>query len=200
MPWTIRGVAISDKDLNQRYANNYIEIQPVETKEPKVVLVLEFGQGLLYPNRGDGWKLGTIKLVRDFPELGAIEFGGSVHFLRRMPLRQWTRGLNGGVLRDYCRAPQPVFSNGLSQAQAEACFYPKYTPLKEGLQKLKQEEISSFARNQKFWFSGNKRTSYLWYEEVPVGEVKDAVLFFNPQCLILKQEVIDEFKNDFQIV
>lgn len=203
----IRGVEVSDKDLNQRFQHNYIEVQ-IRKEKVEIIQVDEFNANELYcrgrrrmpEEAGGAIQQADVKIIREFPDLGAIEYEGNVHFLSRLPFRQWTRGLNPGVIKDYCRNPDHSTFKVLNIKKARAVFYPTYTNWKVGIPRLKNEEIGSFAHNQKFWFSGNRRTVYLWYEEVPVGEIQRGTLFFNPQCLLLKQEVKDEFKNAFEIV
>lgn len=203
MSIVIRGVSVPDKDLNQRFANNYIEVLIEGRKGPEVVRPEMFDMGFMYlrGNRELGAPIPhkAVKIVREFPDLGVIHHVNAVHVLTRLPHRQWTRGFNAGVIRDFCRVPGASFNNLLDHPRAKSVFYPQYFDIQEGFPKLKKEEWYSFAYDKKFWFSGNKRTIYLWYEEIPVGEVQSGVLFFNRECSLLKQEVKDEFKNAFEI-
>lgn len=191
----IRGVEVSDKDLNQRFADNYIEITHPALKAPEVAHVMEFGSGKMYLNDGRVVFLKEVKITREFPELGAVEYDGTVHYLSRLPRRQWTRGLNREVITDFCRGTSRRFNQSLDIERAKAVFNPHFTPIQEGLEQIKAEKVVAFAYNPKFWFSGNKNRIYLWFEDVPVGEVAARAIFFNQQCLSLKQEVKDEFKN-----
>ncbi len=201
MGMNIRGVYVPDNDLNQRFQGNYIEIVHPESKLPELVHVNVFVDNYMHLHDGRRWMCDAIKIVRDFPELGAVEYNRTVHYLSRLPLRQWTRGLNAGVISDFCRGTDRRFNQGLNMDRAKAVFYPTYTKLGEGLEKIKKEEVVAFAYNPKFWFSGNKKRAYLWYEDVPIGEVSpERVLFFNEHCLSLKQEVKDEFKNALQTI
>jgi hypothetical protein len=194
MPMLIRGMEVSDKDLNQRFADNYIEIKHPNSKVPEVIHVGEFSGSKLFWN--DGVHLcKDIQITREFPELGAIEFDRTVHYLSRLPRRQWTRGFNRGVITDFCRGTSTRFSQKLDLERARAVFNPHYTKLEEGLLRIGSGDIVAFAYNPRFWFSGNKKRAYLWFEDVPVGEVTGGAIFFNEQCLSLKQEVKDEFKN-----
>jgi hypothetical protein len=194
MPMEIRGVQVSDKDLNQRFADNFIEVKHPGAKDPEVVHVMEFSASKLYAS-DSVWPCKDIKITREFPELGAIEYDKTVHFLSRLPRRQWTRGLNRGVITDFCRGTSTRFNQKLDLDRARAVFNPHYTKLEEGLLRIGSGEIVAFAYNPRFWFSGNKKRAYLWYDDVPVGEVNGGAIFFNVQCLSLKQEVKDEFKN-----
>lgn len=194
MPMEIRGVLVSDKDLNQRFAENYIEVLTPKAKDPEVVHVMEFSAGKIF-TQDASFLIKEIKITREFPELGAIEYDRTVHYLSRLPRRQWTRGLNRGVITDFCRGTSTRFNQKLDLARAGAVFNPHYTKLEEGLMRIKAGDIVAFAYNPRFWFSGNKKRAYLWFEDVPVGEVNGGAIFFNEQCLSLKQEVKDEFKN-----
>ena len=195
MPMKIRGVEVSDKDLNQRFGNNYIEIRHPDSKEPEVVHCHVFDSNSLHTQDGRVWALPTIKIVREFPELGAIEYDGTVHYLSRLPHRQWTRGFNRGVITDFCRGTNVRFNQKLDLTRAKAVFYPHYTKFKDGIEQITTGKIVAFAYNPQWWFSGNKKRVYLWFEDVPVGEVCMGTLFFNQHCMSLKQEVKDEFKN-----
>lgn len=205
----IRGIEVPEKDLNQRFADNYIELHLPDNDKPEVVHVNRFQDGFLYLHKRNNKDLpiklqqNKIRLIQEFPKkLGAIQFEDAVHFIRREPLRQWTRGLNNEVISDFCRKPgEDVFHHRLSLKRAEAMFHPVFFPdWKARLALIEKEKLFSIAYNFKFWFSGNRRAIYLWYEEIPVGEIKDDLLFFNQDCQILRQEVADEFKHTFTIV
>jgi len=205
MPMVIRGMLVSDKDLNQRFMGTFIEIKrPGVMKKPEVIYVGEFGGGLIYatPAGSEPIRISMDKteITREFPELGAVQYEGFVHYLSRLPLRQWSRGLKKNLITDFCRGPATRFNTKLDLARAEAIFNPTFTPLKEGLELIRKEDVQGFAYSSKFWFSGNKQRTYLWYEDVPVGEVVADSIFFNKECLPLKQEVTDEFKNEFKIL
>jgi hypothetical protein len=133
MSWTIRGIEVLDKDLNQRYQNSFIEVLLPKEKGPRVVYVNQFDHGLIYiQSFPSAFGHKDVTLVREFPDLGAVEFKGVVHYLSRVPLRQWSRGFNSGVISDYCRVGIP-FNERLNLTQAHAAFYPYIHSSERGL-------------------------------------------------------------------
>lgn len=198
MPMKIKDVMVSDDDLNQRFRGAYIEIRKKE-EAPEIVIPQEIVLGQLFLLGADPISLKDITIVREFPSLGSVQFKEDVHFLRRKTERQWSRGLRSKVVSDYTRSRSFSYEKTITPDMARAIFYPAFQTLESGITHLYSGRLNSFAYNQEFWFSGFKKRIYLWFKDVPIGEIQSSTLFCFPECHHLKQEVKDEFGNGLAV-
>jgi hypothetical protein len=200
MPMVIGGREVTDKDLGQRYEGTYIRIQVPSVPDPFVAYINGIGRGNLSNDVAPA-PMDRTKIVEDFPPLGAVNYDGAVHFLRRRPLRQWSRGLSPNVLEDFCRdGSAQGFSSHIDKKRAEAVFNRVWITPEEGLPKIKKEEFHSFAVDPRYWYSGNRRNVYLWRDTVCLGQILGKRIFFMPQSNLLKQEVKDEIGGQYEVV
>jgi len=129
-----------------------------------------------------------------------VNFQGNVHFLSRVPSRQWSRGIHSELISDFCRNIRVTsFHNKLRFEEVNSCFYRKWIEEKEGLQRLKEEKnFYSFAIDNNYWFSGKKRL-FLWRNLVCIGEILGGNLFAFPPACVLEQEIKDRFGGRYEI-
>ena len=185
---------LSDHDLKQRYNNTYLHVRYVDQKF--VGYVIQIGTELTsfrelgtFPNK-------ELTIIREFPEMGLINFKGSVHIVARRPVRQWSRGYKSDVIQDTCRTPGVrKFHEQLTLQGAEAAFNRVWIPLVEGLNNLANENYASFAVNNKYWFSGNKEHRYLWRNRVCVGELVSNKIFFFKESTLLQEEIKTDLRE-----
>lgn len=195
----INGIAINAKDLNQRYANTYVEIRSLKMPVPTVVYIQEFSDAVVRC-AGSIHNTDSMEITRDFPQMGAVNYRGEVHFIMRKPLRQWSRGLYSKVLVDFCRqAHIPDFSQIMDMERATAMFNRKWEDFDSALFKIKQGECRGVAIDPLYWIGGIPSRVYLWRGTLPIGEFVGKRLMFFPNTLLLKQEVKDELRGKYEI-
>ena len=185
---------IGTHDLQQRYKKCYLELSIHD--KPMVGFVSGIDQeGIEIHGVGD-FRTANVSILREFPEMGLVNYGGSVHILSRRPIRQWSRGFREDVFFDFCRNRKvPAFHNGMNLSAAQAVFNRVWIPVKEGLIKLREEAIISFAIDNKYWFSGNKNHQYLWRNKVCIGEVVNKRIFFFKESTLLQEEITTDLGN-----
>lgn len=200
----INGVQTSIKDLNQRYEATYIEVS-VKGKAPEVVYVQGFVEGdtprvdkvyLRSKEKEFQVLLSDFVIVREFPEMGAVNIGSDVFIVSINPERQWHRGLCRVRIRSETRNPALLaLEANLTINTAEALFNRTYLSKEKGLALIKAGEINSFAISAKYWYSGTKSNVYMWRGKVCLGESINGRLFFFDTSATFVTEVEREIGN-----
>ncbi len=201
----INGYLVNEQGLGQRYAGSYIQALIKGREKPETVYVRAVGAGnfhvrTLQPDTDLLVPYDDFSIVQEFPEMGAVNTGGAVHVLSRIPARQWSRGLASGLVEDFCRHGHSFRDVGLSHQAAKDCFDRVWISEAVGFPKLRSEELTSFARDTRYWFSGNKKHIYIWRNRACVGEVLGKKIFFLPKSCMLKQEIKDDLGREYEIV
>ena len=182
---------LSTHDLEQRYKNSWIQVS--YRGKPTVVFVSAINSERIVTTQGVFYSEET-EIIHEFPQMGLVNFQGYVHILHRKPIRQWCRGFQYELIYDFCRAANP-FHYGVTEASVSAMFNRVWIPLNQGLPQLKEETISSFAINNKYWFSGNKQHQYVWRNKVCIGELLFGQIFFFKESSVLQEEVKTDLKE-----
>lgn len=189
----LNGLEVSTKDLNQRYANTYI-VAKVLGQTPKVVYVANFDERSVMCNNAN-YALNGIdfQIIQEFPEMGAVNYRGTVHHCLRKPLRQWSRGLSSKVLDDFYSREDNygAFTGTLPIEAADAMFNRKWLTWDEGIKQIKAGQINAFAMNPTYWIKGTTKNIYFWRDRIPIGEVMGKKIIFFPDCKLLQQEIND---------
>ena len=128
--------------------------------------------------------------------MGAVNFESSVHLLSRRPLRQWSRGFKQDVIYDFCRdKTASSFCTNLTLLKAEATFNRVWITPKEGLAKIRNGTMHSFAMNNSYWFSGTPKHQYVWRNKVCIGEILGKQIFYFSESSLLQEEINTDLKE-----
>lgn len=116
------------------------------------------------------------------PELGMINVGGSVLFMRRTVSRQWRQGFTfkSGVIVGTYVEEQLVRKHGMyhdpnREASIHATFYPEYYDIDVSLQRIMNKDAIASAISPKYYIalSGFFPYIYLGYMGKAIGKVNE---------------------------
>lgn len=173
--------------LNKRFQNVIIGKKP-EKEGKKIVPVKVVGflsddeDNILlryYNVGGENENIVVFKesdYLLDCPQVGMLQVGERVVYLRRVPERQWKRGFTENVIRSEPLSNLESRELGYpiarinTKSAVSLIYNPKYLSMENGLSKLSAGKLLSFAISRKF------AISLKWDAEFPVVYYKDWVI------------------------
>lgn len=196
MPKQLNGMLVSTRDLIQRYQQSYFVIS-VDGVNHVIFCSTISDNTLSYTSPKDARiHLDKFEIVKEFPEMGAVNIQGDVHYVLQNPKRQFSRGLTFNRIFDICRNPDAHrLDTGIRYGDAVSLFYRHWVDYQTGHCDIQKNIRHSFAMSNNLWVSGNKKHEYLWFRMACVAEIIQNKLFLFPNCKLLEEEVLESLEK-----
>ncbi len=186
-------------DIRRKFLSTYFEA--TIKKETQVVCLADTdGPEWAYLRMKPGAPLvkvltKDVEIVRDFPNVGWINFNKGVMFIQRNPARQWQVGM--------CRANASVWDHGnttvdTTHSIAVAAFgYQKPASIKEALELIRKRKHTGVALNRNYALINNATAISLYRKRMPIASFEQSKFFFNHNCTWFKPEIETDFQGEY---
>lgn len=176
------------------------KIEPGPTRGVFRINGLKVVNGMWYPFNGF-----STKMLYPNPNLGYVNVYDAAVYVKRLPLRQWKKGLHKQILRITfppaelmnCVAEFEHELRGLTNSSSvlvESLLYPKYPAYNDVLQAISNGTLLCRAVSSEVMLSATTTDKIgVYYAEMLIGFFSNGILFINKSSTMLVQHLKEVF-------